>query len=99
MKLNFNQQILNLDEKPLMNADGSPVTMAYAAKEALLAIFPTEKEISGDEKFKRYQLAKKINSSSEECEISIEEAALIKKLVSMAYGANVVGRLYEMMEK
>lgn len=96
MRVNFNKPILDLDGNPFIQAE-KPVTIAYASKEALLAIYPKE-EISADEKVRRFKLAEKIYSSSGDCEISLEEAVLIKKLVGIAYGANVVARVYEALE-
>lgn len=79
-----------IDEKTVM----VPVTVYFAITESLLAIFNDEKE-SGYDKVKKFMLAKKINNNPKEVSLSSEEVSKIKHVVGKAFGANVVGFVYE----
>lgn len=95
MKIDFEQQLKGLG-RPLMAQDGeTPLTLKSISIESLMAAFPDEK-ISGEEKFKRYQLAQRISDGDE---VSVSEAAKIKDLIGKAYGPVVVGPAYELLEQ
>ena len=97
MKLDVETILIGLDGKELK--DGTTLcTFKTVALNALLASFPDEQNLSGEDKFKRYQLAMKINANSE-VELSVEEAALIKQLVGKGFAPLVVGRMFEMIER
>ena len=65
--------------------DGGPLLMKKVIVNALVANYPDEQGLPGDEKFKRGMLALRIQKGDMEG-YSIDEVALIKKLVGKAYG-------------
>lgn len=89
MKINFDTKLKQIDGTEV---DG---TVRELAVQALLATFNNEGEIGGDEKEKRYLLAKKIQAGEQD--LTVEEAALVKKLVGMAYQPLFVGQAYAVL--
>ena len=93
MKLDFSAPILGLDGKP----DPSGATLGSVSITALMATFPDEQNLSGEDKIKRYKAALIIQLGGEQ-EITVDDASLIKKLVAKAYGPLVVGRVDEIIK-
>jgi len=76
------------------------MTMSKAIIYALTANFEDEKELTGEEKVKRFMIAQKIYRKREgTIDSTAEEVALIKKLVGKAWGTIVVGKIWELLEK
>ncbi len=74
-------------------------TLKYIVLEALQMIFNDEQGLSGEEKVKRWLLAVRIEATSEiDLDLTVEEIALIKRLVGKAYGPLIVGQTWEMLE-
>ena len=70
-----------------------------ACKEALMGIYDDEKQVSGQEKFDRYQLATKIVLADADCDLTVEEISKIKSLIGKSYGPAIVGPVYSLLEK
>ena len=56
------------------------------------------KEISGKDKVKRYELAKRIYHSKELVDLQAEEIALLKELVGRIYPPITVGQAFEILD-
>ena len=56
------------------------------------------KEISAEEKVKRYMLAQKIYKSTGLVDLQAEEIALLKKLIGRIYPPITVGQSYEILD-
>ena len=80
-------------EKEAVNA-----TLGRMMIESLLATFRDEENLSGDEKLKRWQLAIKIKNADVMVELTVEEVALVKKLIGKAYSTLIVGQVWELLE-
>lgn len=92
MKLNTSTPIKTFTGEDIHDATG-PVTIGTVAIAALLAEHADERP-SNEEKLWRYQLARRLHVGGE-VEITVEDGALIKRLVGKAYGSVVVGPVYE----
>lgn len=91
-QLKLKQEITELlTGKPFPDTDLGKVIC-----QALIANNPNENP-SGDEKYNRWKLAARC-ADADAVEVSIEELALIKKVVGAAYGANVVGPVFSAIE-
>lgn len=99
MLIDFKKEILNLKNEPLKLPDGSKLLLGGVCEEALMGNFPDESGLSGADKVKRFGLAIKISKEFLPIEITIEEAAELKRLVAKAYGPLVVGRAWEALEE
>ncbi len=91
MRINFEQTLCNFDNVPL-NMDGEIITLKKAVIAALLANYPNE-SISGDEKFTRYDLAKRTMAGNEI--LTDSELAQVKTLLGKFFTTLVVGSAYE----
>ncbi len=74
-----------------------PLTLAAVSVTALLADYKDEQP-TADEKVRRWKLAQHIHGVSE-ITIAIEDVALIKKLIGIAYAPLIVGQAFAMLEK
>jgi len=92
MRVDFSQSIKNLQGAPL-TLNGEPLTIGFAVITALLNTFPGEPELSGEEKARRYWLARAVHAG--QGEIDASTAALIRELVGKTFGPPVVGPVFE----
>jgi hypothetical protein len=97
VKIDVKQVIRDLQGEPLKNPKGEDTTLRWAFTEALLASSQGDENLSGEEKYNRYKLAKKVNAS-DEVELSVEEAAQIKKLLPKGFTPVLVGPVFDMIE-
>jgi len=86
-----------IDGKNLKKEDDLDVSVRDVMLNSLLANFPDEQGLAGEEKVKRYILATKIHNDSNP-DLSIEELSLIKGLVGKMYSALIVGQMWEILE-
>lgn len=98
MKVNFSQPLIDVRDNSELtfeeNKKGKVVekvlTLQYAAAEALGVVFDDEaKDLRSTEKLKRGLLIQQIWQRPE-CEISLEEASLIRERIGRLYGPLVV---------
>lgn len=94
MKRDFSQTLSALGE-PLPENVG---TLRAVCVGALLGVYADEQSLGGEEKFRRYQLAERLNAGGVQ-EVSAEEVALLKKLVGKNWPPAVLGPAYEALER
>lgn len=97
MKVNFSQPLKNLNGDSLKDDKDVAIPLGTVCTNALMMTIQGDKA-DGVEKVKRYDLATRIHSGGE-VEVSVEDVALIKKMIGEGYGALVVGQAYKMLEK
>ena len=90
--------LFTLDGEILPDMKGEPATVRGVAIEALFAQFKDEENLSGEEKLKRWELASKIKADPDPVDLTVEEVALLKKLIGKAYGAIIVGQAWKVLE-
>lgn len=95
MKIDFSKAIIGLDGEALTN-QGKDHTLGSVAVDALMLMVDGQKP-SGKESFKRHRLATKIYDKSD-VDLSIEEIALLKKLIGNVFGPAVVGPAWNLLE-
>lgn len=97
MKIDFSAPITDLTGTPLLDTPDTPLTLATVAVQSLLAPNTDDKDVSGPEKMRRFQLAQAIflNAAST---VTVEDVALIKTLIARQFVTLVVGRAYELLE-
>lgn len=109
MKIDFSQPICGLDGQPIYPAtrgeDGAvavsndPMLLRSVCTGALLGVYEAERHLTGDDKVKRADMAKRIYSSGEPIDLKAEDIVELKKLVNMAYPSPlVVSAAYEMLD-
>ncbi len=98
MKVDFLQQLKDINGELIKDEKGNIADLQHFAVNALLAVFNDEQNLAGTEKVNRWQLAIKIKNSNDDTEFSVEDVALVKKLIGKAYSAVVVGQAWAMLE-
>lgn len=98
MKINLEQAITVFDGSKLQSdIQGVDLTYAQVCINALMS-HHTNEQATGEQKFERYQLAKKINDAKgAEVEFTPEQIVMIKNLAANIYTPIVIGQLYELL--
>ena len=99
MAIDFTQPITTLDGHPFKDPSGqvSDITLAVIAENALLQAYSDETNLSGEDKIKRYTLARKIEDNKK-VDLSAEEIALLKKLIAKSYNPLITGQSWHMLD-
>lgn len=98
MKINFNEALTNLDGSEIKGVDGKVFTLRIAACNALSAVFDDEPQLSGEEKARRGLTAMRVYSNPD-VDLSVEDIAIIKKLIGKAYAPLIVAKAWGILEK
>lgn len=93
MKFAWDTLLLTLDQVAVNNEQGHPVVLRDLVVTALMS--QDRKELTGADKFKRYQLAEKV---SRDADIDVTEAATIKEVCGNVLTPLPVGRIWELLE-
>ena len=94
--LPFDTVLVGVTGKPLKDADG-PLTLKGAATNALVVTLESDKNSLGPDKFRRWELARRINENPKIL-VKTEEISIIKERIGIAYGPDVVGPSWELIE-
>jgi hypothetical protein len=73
-----------------------PLTLKRVAHEGLGAVYEDERALDPDEKNKRFLIGLKV--TGEASDFTVEEVALLKKVVGKGYGPLIMGRAWQMLE-
>ena len=96
MKVNFGKVLVDFDGAAISAKDKNEAVLRGVAVDALLAIYQDEQNLSGEEKLKRYILAEKVYKKEDD--LTVEEIALLKKLIGKAYAPLIVGQAWKILE-
>lgn len=77
---------------------GQQFTLRDAVKNALLSQHEAEKNVAAEEKDKRYDLYLKVRSSEDPIDLTVEELAMLKKLIGYNPSVLVSGQCRKMLE-
>jgi hypothetical protein len=106
MKIEFAQELSTIEGVTLMRRRldhvsnqtvDEPATLRWAAVEALLTVLP-DRPISAGDKARRFELALKIQSTSEPIDLSVDELSFIKGLCDSHFPPLVMGQTRRMLE-
>lgn len=78
-----------------------PITIGKIVVNALLASFDDERQLSGDEKARRFRLAQNVYEARKGdgwVDLTAEDITLLKALVGKGYGPLIVGQIYDILE-
>lgn len=98
MKIDMKVKLKTLKGDDILDEKNNPVTIGDIISQALLASFPDDNE-KGEEKYKKFKLAVKVNSSDLPIDITLEEAVKIKEIVGKGFSPLIVGQVWEILEK
>lgn len=96
--VDFTTTIKGLDGKPIPTSetDKTPVTLGSIAEVALIAPGGAE-PLTPEEKTRRFFLAIKIHEGKGD-RLTVEELALVKKVIGAVYGPLIYGRAVELID-
>ncbi len=96
--VDFKTTIKGLDGKPIPTSetDKTPVTLGGIAETALIAPGGVE-QLAPEEKSRRFFLALKIHEGKGD-RLTVEDLALVKKVIGQIYGPLVYGRAVELID-
>lgn len=104
MKIQTKQQLIGLygpmvEERKTETGEKMqvPITIAVIAVNAITAPSDENRQLQGEEKMNRFLLAEKI-LRQEEVEITITEAAMIKKEVAKYFPIDIAGPFWKQLE-
>lgn len=106
LAVDFSTKLTQIDGKPFLDDDTkkpTETTLATVVQRALLTSYQDEaSSITGEEKFKRWRLAEKIQNAVEagkpNVDLSAEDVAMAKKLVAKAYNPLIVGQAWSLLD-
>lgn len=93
----LNASISAQDLAKAVEAVSTPLTLREAACGALMGVYKDEAELSGQEKTRRWCLARKVYEDDKP-DLQAEDLSLIKTLIAKRYSTAVVGRAWQMLE-
>lgn len=96
---------------PVIGYDGEPLTippgpgkdageqmiLKKAICDSLMGAFRDEEKVSGEEKVKRFDLARKVHKCLGEFEFTMGDLDLVKKMVAKMYTTAVSGAVWDML--
>jgi hypothetical protein len=97
MKLDTATVLRDLQGNEMMADKDQPATVRLICTNALLGHHADDANISGDEKFKRFQLASRLNEGKA-ADVSSEEIVLLKRMIGRSYTPAVVGPMFMLLE-
>lgn len=98
MKVTLQSPILTLDGNTIKEGN-NPVNLAKFLLVSLTSTYPDEKNLTGEDKLKRYELALRIqNCTDPQMDISSDEIVLIKKLAAKCLTVVVYGQVAAYLE-
>jgi len=92
-----NVPIISILDGQQIKLDEKPATLNDVVMRALLNIIQGEK-LSGEDSFKRYQIATKFTDKPTSVDLTSEEIVFIKKAIGETFGPAVVGPSWELLE-
>lgn len=95
MKVKVNNQLKDVEGKPLQGEKGKPLTMRDVCINSLLT------PVQGDDekaKWEKYEIFKSMRDSKEEVDLKIEQITILKKAVGKVQPPLLMGQIWDMLE-
>jgi hypothetical protein len=77
---------------------GKIVTLGDVAENALLSTFQDETSLKGEDKIKRFTIARKIEAQRKDPTLTADDIALIKTLIAKAYNPLITGQAWRLLD-
>lgn len=98
MLIDFSTVMKTLDGAPIKRpGTDADLKLSHVCCDALFAVFEDERNLGGSEKAERFVLATKIHDKAS-MDMSVDDVALLKKLVGKAFTALIVGQAYAVFD-
>jgi len=99
MKINFDEVLKDIDGVDMRDpkpdgSEGSPTTLKSVCVRALTIPLAADTNLTGEDAFKRLELARKVNKGGEQ-EIDPADAVTIRDRAAKMFAVQVSGQVYE----
>jgi len=101
MRIDFSTTLKGFDGEVIKDGDGKPITLGSATVIALTAARSDDAQLSGEEKFRRGEIARIAWQSDKKKEIAdlpVEDIALIKHAIGRGWSTLVVWSAFRIIE-
>lgn len=111
MKIDFSKRMFQLDGTAVemsSRVDGGkvvetkPLTFGTVAIESLMVQYQDEKDLTGTEKMRRFELALEVSKAVDHKlgvgDITSEQASLLKSLIAKGYSSLIVGQAWSLLD-
>lgn len=100
--IDFNSPVLDMNDQPMKDEEGHDIRLGAVCCNALMAQIRDDKA-DGVQRLKRFNLARKIQGSTEEedfprLRLNSKQKKMIEELAEKCYGTLVYARIYEALE-
>ena len=101
--VNFDGEVINRPKStraPIRQGERPeevPATLGWAATQALVAMYEDERNLSGDEKFSRFNLAQRISAGGVVV-VTVDEVKTIKDLMAKHWSTPIVGASWPLFD-
>lgn len=104
LAIDFNKQFVGDDGRLMCTVETNGAecpadkvfTLRMAARNSLQAVFADEQALTGEEKFKRGELA--MGLAAPDAKVKAEDVVLIKKLIAKGYGPMIVFQAWKELD-
>lgn len=97
MRINLSTQLLDLSENSFKNEKNEDLSLQEALKLAALAEFQGE-NATPEQKFTKYEIAKKVKKSDGSVDLTSEEISVLKKNASKRFNTELYGSFCDILE-
>lgn len=103
LEVDFSAVMTDLDGAPIPDCNAAdcegkpPLTLAKIASRVLTTTFSDERDLPGEEKLKRGELATRVYKGGVVA-LKVEDASLLKKLIAKGYGPLIVLRTWTLLD-
>lgn len=98
MKVNVDKVLLDLEGKEILRSDNSPMKIKELVIQSLTILNKDDEKMTGDERYKLFDIAQRITKDASSVDLKSEEIALIKQRIGVMFQPLVVGRVYDVLE-
>lgn len=102
MKIKLMDILRTFDGQPLVDKDPKGNIFELNVKtivlEALLRVHAADDRLSGIDKMKRFDLAKRVFDTTEEIDLSHEDIILLKEAIGLKLPVLIVGQMYKILD-
>ena len=97
MKLNLEYNLHDIYGVEMKDDKGASLPLKRYVIDALLTPYQDEQNLPGEDKIKRYELAKAVSQPGE-VEMKVEDVALVKKLTGKLFTPLVIGQIWPLLD-
>jgi hypothetical protein len=101
MKRDFSAVLNNLEGEPFKDDKGAELTLKKISVDAIGMPLKEDEQLSGEAKFKLYDLASRIvtfTKAAQPTELSAEEISTLKARIAKVYGILAVGPAFKLLD-